>query len=209
MLIRRTLVVGVGMLAATWTHAPNARACTCDVPLSVVQEFERSDAVFLGEVLDHSLAGNHRRIHVGVVQSWKGVTTHYACVNSPPNSASCGIVPEIGEQLLIYAQGAPSALWTHSCTRTGQYHGALQDIDTLAALGYEPIELDGPGPGNFDGDGFLGLVDFAEVADCLTGPCDGVLCEPRLYADPCCAIADSDDDGDVDLEDVAAFQSAY
>ena len=95
------------------------------------------------------------------------------------------------------------------CTRTGLLNGALGDVDILARLGYELLELDGPETGNFDGDGLIELSDFAQVVGCISGPCSGAACEPGAYILPCCAIADSDDDGDVDLRDVAAVQLIF
>jgi hypothetical protein len=71
-----------------------------------------------------------------------------------------------------------------------------------AAIDTEPAALAGV-------DAVLELFNFAESAGCLTGPCGLETCEDGLYVDPCCAIADSDEDGDVDLRDVAAFQLAY
>ncbi|MBU0719690.1 MAG: C10 family peptidase [Planctomycetes bacterium] len=59
--------------------------------------------------------------------------------------------------------------------------------------------------GDYDGDGALSLSDFAGLADCLTGPCAAPVCDPPLYADSCCAIADIDHDGDHDLADMAVF----
>jgi hypothetical protein len=56
-------------------------------------------------------------------------------------------------------------------------------------------------PGDFDGNGSVGLPDFVEFAACLSGPGGG--------APPSCACADLDADDDVDLVDHAAFQSAF
>ncbi len=40
-------------------------------------------------------------------------------------------------------------------------------------------------------------------------PCGSALCDPPLYTDHCCAYADLDEDGQVDLRDFAAFQEAF
>ncbi len=64
-------------------------------------------------------------------------------------------------------------------------------------------------PGDFNGDGFLRLSDLGGYSDCFTGPCGDPPCDPALYLDPCCAIADFDHDGDSDLADWAAFQVAF
>ncbi|MHC4695344.1 MAG: M28 family metallopeptidase [Planctomycetota bacterium] len=60
--------------------------------------------------------------------------------------------------------------------------------------------------GDADGDGRLGLPDHARTAECMSGPCSDPPCDPPLYADSCCVIADFDLDGDYDLLDFSAFQ---
>jgi hypothetical protein len=170
--------------------------------------------VFHGVVLDHEVVWMYgwwsRRIYFDVVESWKGVRSHHVCVATAPGSAECGLSATVGQELLVYAQGDSFTLWTHSCTRTGMMSdGALADITWLRAHGYEVLELDGAEFANFDGDATLDRFDLGEGVRCLTGPCGLHACEEMLYLDPCCAIADSDSDGDVDLRDVAAFQLAY
>ncbi|MCK4658656.1 MAG: FG-GAP repeat protein, partial [Phycisphaerae bacterium] len=62
-------------------------------------------------------------------------------------------------------------------------------------------------PGDLNGDGVLNLGDYSNFHECVTDPCESPPCEPRLYEDPCCAPADIDSDGDVDLLDFAALQT--
>lgn len=61
--------------------------------------------------------------------------------------------------------------------------------------------------GDFQGDADIDMNDFAYFVDCFTGDCVAPPCEPPLYTDECCAIADFDDDGDVGLDDLADFIS--
>ena len=56
------------------------------------------------------------------------------------------------------------------------------------------------GPGDFDCDGDVDLVDFAAWPDCMTGPDAGPV--PTG-----CEAVDFDMDDDVDLPDFAAFQA--
>lgn len=58
--------------------------------------------------------------------------------------------------------------------------------------------------------GTVGLTEFGEFADCMTGPgtC-GPACATPLYSDPCCAIVDYDDDGDVDMSDASMFSRLF
>jgi len=63
-------------------------------------------------------------------------------------------------------------------------------------------------PGDFDGDTRVDLADFAAFSACYTGSCLAPLCEPPLYLDVCCVLADFDLDGDVDPDDHRPFQAA-
>jgi predicted outer membrane repeat protein len=63
-------------------------------------------------------------------------------------------------------------------------------------------------PGDFDLDGLVTFADYGSFYECRTGPCEGALCDPPLYADGCCAIGDFERDGDVDLVDALNFQVA-
>ena len=59
------------------------------------------------------------------------------------------------------------------------------------------------GTSDFDGNGYVDLVDYGPLAVCLavSGP------ESPPYFDECLVVFDSDDDADVDLGDIAAFQN--
>ncbi|UCE60575.1 MAG: S8 family serine peptidase [Phycisphaerales bacterium] len=71
---------------------------------------------------------------------------------------------------------------------------------------YVPDECDEVG--DFDGSGLISGADYALAADCLAGPCGSPPCDPPLYTDSCCAMADFDADGDFDLEDFGVYQVA-
>lgn len=59
-----------------------------------------------------------------------------------------------------------------------------------------------PGPGDFDADGDVDLMDFATFQACFNGP-------NRGYAIAACEAADADQDGDVDLVDFGMFQACF
>jgi hypothetical protein len=59
------------------------------------------------------------------------------------------------------------------------------------------------------GDDDVGLEDFADFAECITGLCLASPCEPALYTGSCCAVWDFDEDGDVDMLDFASFQELF
>ena len=63
---------------------------------------------------------------------------------------------------------------------------------------------------DLDGDGAADPDDHTVFINCLTGAlCESAPCTPAEYADPCCIVADYDEDGDVDLIDWMGFQSSY
>ncbi|HRX86227.1 MAG TPA: M6 family metalloprotease domain-containing protein [Phycisphaerae bacterium] len=65
-----------------------------------------------------------------------------------------------------------------------------------------PDECEAGGPVDFNLDGIVDLLDMDAFVNCLSGP-DGAV------VGGCCARADLDADGDVDLEDARALQRAY
>ncbi|MCA9249560.1 MAG: right-handed parallel beta-helix repeat-containing protein [Phycisphaerales bacterium] len=60
--------------------------------------------------------------------------------------------------------------------------------------------------GDFDGNGIVDPFDYTGFNGCLTAPCEA--CVTPLYTDPVCALADFDEDGDVDLADYGSSQLA-
>ena len=71
-----------------------------------------------------------------------------------------------------------------------------------------PDECGGLLLGDMNFDGVVDLLDLPileNVEGCWTGPCAEPPCVPPLYEDRCCAAGDFDFDGDVDLDDFAAF----
>lgn len=63
--------------------------------------------------------------------------------------------------------------------------------------------------GDFNGDGSVDLDDFAGLIDCLAGPNTAPIPAESTCADWCLEAFDFDDDLDVDLDDVGAFQAAF
>ena len=65
------------------------------------------------------------------------------------------------------------------------------------------------GSGDFDSDAEVTLDDFYFFHECLTNDRLGINGGPAEDAGPGCRFADFDDDSDVDLRDLAAFQTAF
>ncbi len=88
----------------------------------------------------------------------------------------------------------------------GRYVVFVTDADNVilndSNATYDVFVRDRALPGDPNADGHVDLVDFAELAECLTGASAG----PLAFG---CDAFDRDADGDVDLRDVARFQTAF
>ena len=62
---------------------------------------------------------------------------------------------------------------------------------------------------DFDSDEDVDHQDYYYVGECLGKDGPGIFGGPENDAGPGCRFADSDNDGDVDLKDIAAFQNAF
>jgi hypothetical protein len=60
--------------------------------------------------------------------------------------------------------------------------------------------------GDVNSSGVLDVADWPLCHGCLTDPCPAPPCNPALYPHPCCGWVDFEEDGDVDILDVAEFQ---
>ena len=67
----------------------------------------------------------------------------------------------------------------------------------------------GTSPGDIDNSGDVDLADYAALSDCLAGPPAPVTHTPPWCADDCLGAFDADEDQDLDLADVAAFQTLF
>ena len=63
--------------------------------------------------------------------------------------------------------------------------------------------------GDFNFDGVVDAGDYADFANCFSGPCVTPPCTIPLYDGPCCGVGDFEGDGDIDLIDFAGFQAAF
>ncbi len=90
--------------------------------------------------------------------------------------------------------------------------GWITVLRSTIVIGFAVIVMAGPESaptGDYDGDGIVGLVDYAYLAECLlasgpTVPPSSPECVDTFDFDPL-----ADPDGDVDLRDVARFQNIF
>ena len=139
--MRRVLPPVLAALAALAGSFPDARACSC-LPIDFYGAVARSDAVFLGEVLQITPIEDDLflrvSVHVRVEASWKGQPPPEAAVITAMYDASCGYPFRIGRRYLIYAThssdpGAQAEFSTHLCSRTHETWPEDPDIQLLGA----------------------------------------------------------------------------
>lgn len=88
-----------------------AQACSCMVPLSVEDEMERLDAVFMGKVTkikDIGLGQQPKRVFFDVSKVWKGENVNEIVVVTGNGAGDCGFHFEEGEEYIVYAHQSNS-----------------------------------------------------------------------------------------------------
>jgi hypothetical protein len=125
----------------------SAWACSCVVPPPPREALAASDAVFLGKVI--KTRRDAKGINEGnlfatfrVRQLWKGGLGQEVVIETPPNSAACGVAFQEGKEYLIYASMQDGSLRTHLCTRTKPAKNADADVEALGV--FEVLENDTP-----------------------------------------------------------------
>ncbi len=96
-------------------------------------------------------------------------------------------------------------------TTSGHPDGTLFETATLDPQQAEITILIGNVPTrDANADGTVDLEDHAQFADCMTAPCPMSGCaNPQYSTQNACGIFDSDQDGDVDLEDAGEMQATF
>ena len=137
----------------------NTSACSCAEVPSVEEEFEQSQAVFSGKVVDvrekRSIKGYQTKsVLFEVTNTWKGVKQSQMIITTGQGDGDCGIDFNEGQEYLVYAYkstmyGAKS-LVTTICDRTNDL-SVLQEDLTILGKGQpsiEEVDLTGKHKGN-------------------------------------------------------------
>lgn len=123
-------------------------ACSCAELPSVEEEFERSQAVFSGRVVDvrekRSLQGYMTKsVLFEVTNTWKGVKQSQMIITTGQGGGDCGFDFKEGQDYLVYSNestmyGAKS-LVSIICDRTNKMSSLQEDLKILGE-GQPPIE---------------------------------------------------------------------
>ena len=133
-----------------FSSAVAVRACDCLDPLPApMEEFDRSEAVFVGGVEAESITpgediNNRLRVYTfRVTRAYKGDLDERVIVVSDAGPASCGRSFQIGEDYLVFASeyGSSLHLGTSACSRTSRATAVPDIIAQFEALFAEEIDL--------------------------------------------------------------------
>ena len=126
-----TLTIAIAALVSfSWNEA---RACTCDLPLSnlslkqqVLRAQKDSRAVFVGKVVAVVQKPEAYEVSVKflVEKVWKGKVSRHVNIFTGRGGGDCGYHFEAGESYLVYAYGSTEGLSTNICQRTAPRAGS-------------------------------------------------------------------------------------
>lgn len=139
-------LLGLGLIALPVVLDPGrAYACSC-VGISTQRAFVEADAVFSGTVRAIGEVGSRKErrvdIRFDVDRVYKGTAYRTQIVSSNPDSASCGISPQVGSSWTIFAEEEIEGRGELAVTRlrTGLCSGNLPSATPPIRLGngFEP-----------------------------------------------------------------------
>lgn len=135
----RILALCLLICAAFFSPDPKANfSARCMVqPKSVEGALKKSDAVFVGKVVEVGDASSLKEARLRVEQSWKGVETREVTVAASRTAESPRY--KVGERYLVFASLQYGKLFTGNCSRTKPVELAQEDLAQLGA-GEKPKE---------------------------------------------------------------------
>ena len=110
-------VVFLVVIAVVVGVAEDAWACSC-VPRSPCSMFQRTNAIFLGTVVDVKQEGTRTLARLEVTRTWKGTVDQIVTVSDDAGT-SCSFTFTIGQRFLVYGDGAGGTFRTHMCAGGG------------------------------------------------------------------------------------------
>ncbi|MDY6877744.1 MAG: hypothetical protein SWK90_16300 [Chloroflexota bacterium] len=135
----KKLVLALIIAASVLIVGPDrALACSCIPPGPPAEELAKSTAVFAGKVVALDVptgpvisSADPVRVTFQVSTVWKGPVYNTLVVTTARGGASCGYEFKPGQEYLVYARGAETALAVSLCSRTRLLSAAGEDLATL------------------------------------------------------------------------------
>lgn len=155
--------------ALSLMSAPEAHACTCEMPPPPKEALEQAREVFAGTALEISEPefGDVLTVRFEVTEAWKGVDEREIEVGtSRGGSAACGFEFQKGDEYLVYtgenqSSDGPDSV-TGICHRTTDLTNAGEDLDALGegTPGSELAEVDDTGTNGGDESEGVGVFSW-------------------------------------------------
>ena len=125
-----------------WIVPRAADACSCMGPNPPCSAVWRSEAVFVAQVVGVEQAQMQRRVHLQVLESFRGPSSIVTVVTGS-GGGDCGYAFQPGETYLIYAHGnkATGVYSTGICSRTRLIGQAAEDLEYLRTTARTPSNL--------------------------------------------------------------------
>jgi len=140
------------ILLNVFLHFDLILACTCAPPGTPTEELQKSDAVFIGTVIDLTPVNRDQsgmflfhKVKLEVKSYWKGVNLGEVTVTTAAQSGMCGFAFEQGSTYLVYAFVQGDSLLTNICTRTKRLSEAEEDVEELGKPLVTAVEEGLPG----------------------------------------------------------------
>ena len=135
------LVFSIVFVIAIFLIPENYYCCSCFEIPSPQENYERSNAVFSGEILSNeidTITSSHgwydRIIIVKTDKVWKGFLSEIVEVRTAESEATCGVTFVVGYNYLIYAFEDENKLRCYLCERTKVIDYAWEDLQFLNSL---------------------------------------------------------------------------
>lgn len=135
--IRKTILTVMTLVIINCFAVPTfAHACSCMEIGSPIQALQKSDLVFVGDVLEGRVESTaprpHRVFLFKVVDVIKGRSTEQVEVSTGLGDADCGYNFAVGRRYLVYAYAKEWGAQTGICSATKEFSAAVKkEIDEL------------------------------------------------------------------------------
>ena len=134
------------ILMLAWLSYAASYACTCGPLNSPNVEYQQSDVVFAGTVINiqaDTISGNDYIVTFAVVERWKGASGSETTVWTAIHGAACGFPFELDSTYLVYGSNWDSTrAYTSICNRTCDIHAAGEDLTFLKSATSAPTSIE-------------------------------------------------------------------
>ncbi|WP_223701459.1 hypothetical protein [Sutcliffiella deserti] len=137
----KIIILGFMVVAISFSFVQSSSACSCLKPGSPLEELQKYDAVFAGEIInvDEKWSSNRKKVKIKVKDTWKGINITEVNVYTYKDSAGCGVNFELGKEYIVYANLEDGIYTSSLCSRTAELANAQEDLQQLGK-GNSPVQ---------------------------------------------------------------------